>query len=791
MSIVWRKVWRDLWCNKFRTILVVLSTAVGIFAIGLVFGLSDVMRSRMIETHRETIPAHVTFWWISTFDDEEVETVANVPGIAEAEGEVIDRIRWRVEGESDWRDGTALLYAREFESQRLNLYNLVNGQWPAKRALAVDRLTMPNFGVPLGSTIVVEVGRYERRLPVEGIVRNPYVQPPQMGGDPVFFADLETFAWLTGQEEGFHRLHFRLESFSEENANEVAERVRDRLESMGMWVSGYFVTDPEIHPAQDDVDSVFLILMVMGVLSLGLSGFLIINTMNALVAQQVWQIGVMKAVGATGGRVVRVYLTAALAYGLLSLMMAVPVGAVAVYYMGGWLLDLVQTTFGEFRVMPIAIIIQVVVGAIVPLLAALVPVIGGARITPHQAISSYGLGSGFGRNWLDRLIGGIRRLPRSLALSFRNTFRCKARVLLTLVTLMLGGVMFIVVMSTSASMTNTITVLLDDFGFDVSVWTDRFYRVQRLVDATESVPGVVKAEVALRRGGNLSLPNGDEREVGFWGVPPDSEMFRPRIAAGRNLLPEDDHAILLNNKIATDEGFQVGDTITITIDERESTWTVVGLIINVNNDQRDSFMPMEALARATGNVNKGGTIWVTTEKHDLETQQQSLAALREAYPAHRIEASYFESSEEIKAQVQEQFNIVTSLMLVMAVLAAVVGSIGLMSTMSINVVERGREIGVMRATGARSLTIAGIFVAEGVLVGVLSWLLAVPISYPGARLFSNMVGQTVFEIPLDFSYPLSGMLLWLAIVIVLSALASAWPALSATRVSVREALAYE
>jgi putative ABC transport system permease protein len=130
-------------------------------------------------------------------------------------------------------------------------------------------------------------------------------------------------------------------------------------------------------------------------------------------------------------------------------------------------------------------------------------------------------------------------------------------------------------------------------------------------------------------------------------------------------------------------------------------------------------------------------------------------------------------------------------MLVMAVLAAVVGSIGLMSTMSINVVERGREIGVMRATGARSSTIAGIFVAEGVLVGVLSWLLAVPLSYPGARFFSNMVGQTVFEVPLDFSYPISGMLLWLAIVVVLSALASMWPALNATRVSVREALAYE
>jgi putative ABC transport system permease protein len=248
---------------------------------------------------------------------------------------------------------------------------------------------------------------------------------------------------------------------------------------------------------------------------------------------------------------------------------------------------------------------------------------------------------------------------------------------------------------------------------------------------------------------------------------------------------------LLNSKIASDEGFQVGDTVTLNIDDRESTWTVVGLVVNVNNDQSDSFVPFEALARETGNANKGGTVWVVSEKHDVEAQQKLIRDLREVYAARRIEASYFESAEEIKQRVQKQFDLITTLMLVMAILAAVVGSIGLMSTMSINVVERGREIGVMRAIGARSPTIAGIFVAEGVLVGVLSWLFAVPISYPGAQVFSKQVGITVFEFPLDFCYPVSGLLLWLAIVVVLSTLASLWPALRAAKVSVREALAYE
>jgi len=127
---------------------------------------------------------------------------------------------------------------------------------------------------------------------------------------------------------------------------------------------------------------------------------------------------------------------------------------------------------------------------------------------------------------------------------------------------------------------------------------------------------------------------------------------------------------------------------------------------------------------------------------------------------------------------------------VMAVLAAVVGSIGLMSTMSINVVERSREIGVMRSIGGTSAALLGIFLFEGVLVGVLSWLIAVPLSYPGARLLSDMVGKA-FNLPLDFDYSMPGVVTWFAIVVVLSALASLWPALRATRVSVREALSYE
>jgi putative ABC transport system permease protein len=583
----------------------------------------------------------------------------------------------------------------------------------------------------------------------------------------------------------------RLDSYSEEGAEEIGEQIQDRLERMGLGVGGYSVTDPKVHYAQEIMDALLLILKVLGGLSLGLSGFLIVNMMNATVAQQMWQIGVMKVVGATAGRVIRVYLTTALIYSLVSLLLAVLPAAVAAHLLASVLLSIFNVPAGSFRLMPDAVAIQMGVGLAVPLLAALVPVIGGARITPHQAISNYGLGAGFGSNWLDRLVGRVRWLPRPLALSLRNTFRRKARIALTLVTLLLGGVMFIVVMSVSASMTNTLEVLLDDLGFDVMVGFDRLYRVPRLEEAVANVPGVASAEVWDQRAAQLALAENEEREVYLWGVPSDSKMFSPRIVSGRPLLPDDGRAILLNSKIAADEGFQVGDEIELTIDDRESTWTVVGLILNVNNMQRDNFVPFDALAWETGTVNRGSFMMIMAKEDGSTTQQDLIGDLRETYAARGMEPEIFQSADEVRQMNKMQFDVITYLMLAMAVLAAVVGSVGLTSTMSINVVERGWEIGVMRAIGARSATILGIFVAEGVLVGVLSWLLAVPLSYPGALAFNNLVSTTLFRIPLDFVYSVGGMVFWLVVVVVLSALASLWPALRATQVSVRESLAYE
>jgi putative ABC transport system permease protein len=148
------------------------------------------------------------------------------------------------------------------------------------------------------------------------------------------------------------------------------------------------------------------------------------------------------------------------------------------------------------------------------------------------------------------------------------------------------------------------------------------------------------------------------------------------------------------------------------------------------------------------------------------------------------------TEKDFRRQQDAAFSIITNILQVMTVLMAAVGSLGLSGTLSINVYERRREIGVMRAVGASSLDVALIFIGEGLLLGIASWVVAVPLSYVGGKLFVDALGA-VFGLPFLYRYPMDGAMIWMGVIIVLSVVASWLPARRATQISVRESLAYE
>jgi putative ABC transport system permease protein len=386
----------------------------------------------------------------------------------------------------------------------------------------------------------------------------------------------------------------------------------------------------------------------------------------------------------------------------------------------------------------------------------------------------------------------VQSLPRPLLLSLRNTFRRIGRLALTLSTLTVSGAIFIAVFSTQASMMRSIDETYDYIKYDIVVSMERGYRVDQLERETLTVPGVAIAEAWRFDSARRVRHDGTESQPLAIRAPrADTPLVNPTVTEGRWLLPEDENAIVVNTYLLKDEpDIGVGDEITLKLGREETAWLVVG-IVGKTPPMPMVFVNQPYYAELTGAVGRAGAIIVATEQHDPTSQAQMAEAIEKHLESAGLRVASTQTSTTERAQIASRLNVLVVFLMIMAILLAMVGAVGLMGTMSLNVLERTREVGVMRAIGAGGYDILQIIVVEGVLIGLLSWLAAALLAYPLGKMLSNAVGVSVIQMTLTYEFSVVGVGIWLAAVVLLSALASFWPARNASRVTVREVLAYE
>jgi putative ABC transport system permease protein len=790
-----RKVWRDLWNNKGRTLLVVLSIGVGVLALGMITASNTLLTRQMTLSQQASQPSNVTLYLDGLVDDETVKMVARLPEVVEAQGASSIGIRWKPSLDAEWQQASVIALD-DYEHQSFDVVELRSGRWPSADEVAVEFNHVAPYGVPeAGGVIYFEVNPHARPMQVGGTVRDPQQFPPPFTDRPTFYVTRDALVALGGYRD-FAQLKFTIPEYTEAKAELAADVVEKRLERIGVGVGFVQTQDPDRHFLQDLMDGVGLVLAVMATMSLGLSTILVVNTINAVIAQQIPQIGIMKTVGGLTNQIASLYLAGIAIYGLLSLLLAVPFGAFGADALARWMLSLINVPAGQFEILRTALVYQIGAGLITPLLAGLWPVLQGVAISVREALNAYGLGTGrYGTRLLDRVLGRVQGLPRMITLALRNTFRRAGRVALTEITLIAAGTIFMMVTSTHYSFNQTILTIFRSFGYDVIIGFEQFQRIDEIVPLIESRPDVDRAEMwvfytAPGRQPGATGPGADH-QVYLRGIPKDTQLFTPELTAGRGLHPEDGHAALLNQKLATDMGLAVGDEIELDLgDAGTSRWTIVGLIFDLAGQQQTAYLHRDTLNKELGLVGRASVAQIRATSTSLAAQEAVERDLRDYFQARGINLSFTNVARQEQEQANAQFSILTTLLLIMTFLIAVVGSFGLSGTLSINVLERRREIGVMRAVGASSGDVGFIFMGEGLLLGLLSWAQAVPLSMLGGKYFVDAIGE-VIEFPAVYHYSFDGVWIWLGIVVVLSLLASGLPARRATQISVRESLAYE
>jgi len=799
LSSRWRKILNDLWGNKTRTLLIVLSIAVGLFAVGTIVSSQEILSAGMSTNYAEIVPSTGTIRTLELFDDSFVRSVQAMENIADADAR--RGLDARVEtAPGEWAFFRVFGIA-DYNGMRINKVYPQEGPWPPpEREILIERAALSVIGAKVGDEILVEMpDKKQRWLRVAGVAHDMAQLPAQIDGTPYGYVTFETLDWF-GQPKGYNELYIvSTRPDDAEFSAQVVNEVKNKAERTGYTIPLTMTAEPGQLPLDDILQAILMMMGILGLLSLFLSVFLIINTVSALLAQQKRQIGVIKAIGASTGQLMGMYLGMVIIYGLLALCLAIPSSGVGAKALSQFMAKMFNFDLSNMRTPPQAVALQCIVGILVPILASLYPFVANLRISAAEAMSSFQLGKGrFGKGAIDRLLAGHNlwfaryRLMRPALLALRNIFRSKGRLLLTLITLVLGGAIFVSVFSVQASLDRTINDLMKLWNFDAMVLFSRPYRIARIREAALEYPGVTEADAWQQLATRRVRDDGSEGKLLFmFATRPESDMVPgPTIVEGRWLVPEDENAIVVDALLFKDEpDLALGSDLVLKIDGREQQFHIVGVSLGVMSPM--SYANLEFIADATGNSGRATTVLVRTEQHDIESINHTIVGLEEQFSQSGLQVSGTGTMAQELAEAHATFGIVVNLLMVMAVLLAIVGGLGLMGTMSINVLERTREIGVLRAIGASNRGVSRVFILEGVVIGLLSWLLGIVLAVPMGKMLSAAVGIPMMGVPLTFSYSVNGVWIWLLLISVLSAIASFIPARNASRLTVREVLAYE
>jgi len=807
----WRKVLHDLLDNKARTLLVVLSIAVGVFSIGVIAGGYQIISNDMSASYSANKPANIELR-MANFDDDILAMIRNQQGVEDAEGRRVFNMRVRVPGTEKWTalDMTAF---DDFEKNAIDLLTPVEGQMiPKKRQVLLEQDVLQHIDTGVGGLLEFQLpDGSTKTLPVVGVVQDTAAGAGDFLASPSGYITMDTLEYL-GQPRLFNRALVIVSEGGDDilHVREMGAKLKDKLEKNGSTVIRLRFSKTHEHPLADTVNAILGILLALGILIVFLSSSLIANTLNALLNQHLRYIGVIKLVGGQRRQVFFMYLTLIMAFGVLALMIAIPLGGQGAYGLALFIAGKMNFSLLGYRIVPMALLVQILVGLLVPVIAGLVPVINGSRITVLRALSGGLVGDGEQKQvksgeerlpWSDWIQVKATRvltkrgihIPRPFVISLRNTFRRKSRLALTLFTLTMGGAIFIAVFNVRATLHDYIGQIGKYFVADVSVDFDRPYRLEEIDQAMGNIAGIQHVEGWQFVSGELLDGNKQVLEnINIFGPPADSQLIDPLLVAGRWIRAEDVRKLAVSEAaLKYYPNLKPGDQVNMKIDGRNEIWEVVGIFKFVDREGVLAYAPYEYVSKVNNLVNRATSFRLVTDRHDRPYQDAKAEELDKFLRDQGFKVRIAQAGRASLDTAVESLDTLVMFLLIMAVLTAIVGSMGLTGTMGMNVLERTREIGIMRAIGADDRAVMRTVIAEGIFIGTISFGLAVLLSIPFTYLLSTIVSLAVFETPITVVFTYTGYAIWLGLVLVLSAIASILPARNAARLTIREVLAYE
>jgi putative ABC transport system permease protein len=804
-----RKIYRDIVARKGRTALVVISILIGVFGVTTMTSLTDLINRQLDHDLKSSAIAHAHVYVTSTGsqttlaeNQEYLARLQALPNVVEVEGQALYPVSWRKANAARFNDAYLMALAEPFDAAHLEAVSEVTrGRFPQPGSgeIAVEQRFADAHGIKLSSQLEFDQADGQSRAwTVVGLVLHPYFTYSPAIQDQIPPAETIYANYEDAQQiAGFSGLSAILVRYTDTASSESGqEALNSAIAAETPYVPLFtFMDDPDHDYIRTIIDQVDVSLNALGIIALIVAGFLVTNVMNAIITEQRRQIGTMKSLGASFWDNFAIYAGMALAYGAagtaLGVLIAVPVAALLAQQIG----TMAFTYIAGIKFSPVGIGLGAVTGLLVPVLAALVPVLKGVRLSIRDAMTDLGIASTWGQSPVSRWIGRLP-LPIPVVQALSNIYQKKGRLALTGLALTVAVAAFMGVTAVFASLNSFIQHSYDLNTCEITITpqnTKDFVRLAEII--TGQVAGVeavypgYQASVGVEGlEGNNGLTGGSN-QVTITGFDPSTPTLSFDLIDGSGW--RDDPArqgVVISRSVADNLHRGVGDTITLLVNGQRYPYPIIG----VDSGADAIFIDWRALATITGYVDAQGSpltglLYVQLAGDpSIRQVDEAIDRLSDVLRAQDIQATYTNQPKIAASQAQQVSLFGTIFNMTSATMAAV-GAVGLMAALSMAVFERQKEIGVMRSVGATSFAVTSQFLLEGVLVGLLAWAAAAPLS---VGLGMGLMQALPFGF-LHFSYPPQVLGLGLGGVIVVAAVASLWPAIMASRRTVSDILRYQ
>lgn len=683
---------------------------------------------------------------------------------------------------SRWVD-LRLIGVTDFGAMRVNRVDLVAGRFPGPGEATLDASSRELLPLRLGDTIYVRHSAGERpvALRIVGFTRTPASVDAGILNEATAYApiaDVRRLAGLTGD----NRLFFRLDD--PEAGNETAAKIGRALGQRGVAVSAVQLRDPENQEGQRELATLILLLTVFSAIGAALSGFLVANTVAAIMAEEMRQVGIMKSLGAGRWRLVRAYLLPALVLGGAGTALGLPLGVLGGgalgRYLGGKISLVLPLTVPTTREVALAL----AVGLGVPAVAAVVPAWRGADTPVGALVRSYGIAGAYRRRLVDRWLRPVGRASALALMALRNVNRRRTRSVVTVLVIAIGAAVFLATQALDASVLGTVDSLYGLYAADAYLSTGQAVSAD-FAQRLDVLPDVAHAETWSRTGGFVG-----PLAVDVWGVPADTTLYHYRLLAGRwfSGAPRE---VVVTGVLAQKDGITLGELLPVDIGKERRPFTVVGIVDDESTYLGSTatgklFMSVADVSRMTFYGDNANLFALALPRHDPASVDAALNRIELATRGYdpSTYAAYSDKASTLRA-----VRILTLLLRAMVVLVGAIGMAGIANTLVLNITERRREIGILRAIGAGAGHLLRLLLTEGLALGLLGLALGLAAGVPLAARLVALTGASLFR--LDFHLTPAIVAATAALSLGISLAASAGPGLLAARLRPIEALRYE